>query len=247
MKTFHNEAEPGQIGKVVLMPGDPLRAKYIAENYLTDVVCYNRVRGMNGYTGYYKGNKISVQGSGMGIPSMGIYAYELFHNYDVDAIIRIGMAGAIHRDVEVGDLILAMGCCTNSNFSSQYHLPGTFAPIADFELLETAVHSVRRSGTPFRVGNVYSSDVFYEDTAGEKGLWEKMGVLVQEMETLSLYCTAARAGKKALSMLTVGSSIHHGRALTNEEREQNLDAMICCALEVSVERSMTAEERSLAG
>lgn len=234
MKTFHNEAELGQIGKTVLMPGDPLRAKYIAENYLEDVFCYNRVRGMNGYTGYYKGCRVSVQGSGMGIPSMGIYAYELFNNYDVDNIIRIGTAGALHKDVQVGDLIFAMGCCTNSNFPAQYHLPGSFAPIADFRLLEGAVGQARKDNARYHVGNVYSSDVFYEDQSGEKGIWAKMGVLVQEMETLSLYCTAARAGKHALSMLTAGSSIHTSEALTNEQREQSLDMMIRCALELAV-------------
>lgn len=233
MKTFHNEAELGQIGKTVLMPGDPLRAKYIAENYLDEVFCYNRVRGMNGYTGYYKGKRVSVQGSGMGIPSMGIYAYELFHHYDVDNIIRIGTAGALHKDVEVGDLIFAMGCCTNSNFPAQYHLPGAFAPIADFKLLEEAVNQARKDKACFHVGNVYSSDVFYEDQSGEKGIWAKMGVLVQEMETLALYCTAARAGKHALSMLTAGSSIHSSAALTNEQREQSLDMMIRCALELA--------------
>ena len=209
MKTFHIEAGSGQIGKTVLMPGDPLRAKYIAERYLADVVCYSRIRGMNGYTGYYKGKKVSVQGSGMGIPSMGIYSYELFNQFGVDTIIRVGTCGAINREVEVGSLIFAMGCCTNSNFPAQYHLPGSFAPIADFELLEQAVLQARQMGVPCRVGNVYSSDVFYEDLKGEKGQWEKMGVLAQEMETLSLYCTAARAGKRALGMLTVGSSIHH--------------------------------------
>lgn len=233
MHTFHNEAQQGQIGTTVLMPGDPLRAKYIAETYLTDVFCYNRVRGMNGYTGYYKGKKISVQGSGMGIPSMGIYSYELYNNYDVETIIRIGTAGAIHRDVEVGQMILAMGCCTNSNFPAQYHLPGTYAPMADFELLQRAAAEAERAGSSFKVGNVFCSDVFYEDLAGEKGSWEKMGVLVQEMESLSLYCTAARAGKKALSILTVGSSIHHDGALTNEEREKQLDAMISCALNIA--------------
>ncbi|MDO4340518.1 MAG: purine-nucleoside phosphorylase [Eubacteriales bacterium] len=233
MKTFHNEAESGQIGKTVLMPGDPLRAKYIAENYLEDAFCYNRVRGMNGYTGYYKGQRVSVQGSGMGIPSMGIYAYELFHNYDVDNIIRIGTAGAIHKDVAVGDLILAMGCCTNSNFPAQYHLSGTFAPIADFKLLEAAAGQARKDNVRFHVGNVFSSDVFYEDQCGEKGTWAKMGVLVQEMETLSLYCTAARAGKHALSMLTAGSSIHSSEALSNEQRERSLDMMIRCALELA--------------
>lgn len=236
MKTFHNEANPGQIAKTVLMPGDPLRAKYIAETYLDDAFCYNQVRGMYGYTGYYKGHKISVQGSGMGIPSMGIYAHELFHNYDVENIIRIGTAGAIHKDVEVGDLVFAMGCCTNSNFAGQYHLPGSFAPIADFSLLETAVQLAREKNIQFHTGNIYSSDVFYEEQPGEKGIWAKMGVLIQEMETLALYCTAARAGKKALAMLTAGSSIHSDRALTNEQREQNLDTMIRCALELA-ERS----------
>ena len=144
MKTFHNEAEPGQIAKTVLMPGDPLRAKYIAETYLEDVICYNQVRGMNGYTGYYQGKKVSVQGSGMGIPSMGIYSYELFHHYGVEEIIRIGTAGAVHESVAVGDLIFAMGCCTNSNFAAQYHLPGSFAAVADYNLLEKAVGFARK-------------------------------------------------------------------------------------------------------
>lgn len=234
MKTFHNEAEEGQIGKAVLMPGDPLRARYIAETYLTDAVCYNKVRGMNGYTGYYEGKKISVQGSGMGIPSMGIYAYELYHTYGVNAIIRVGTAGAIREEVAVGDIIMAMGCCTNSNFASQYHLPGSFAPIADFGLLKAAADEAEKVKAPYHVGNVFSSDVFYEDQQGEKAQWAKMGVLVQEMETLSLYTTAARAGKKALSILTAGSSLHSDRALTNEEREQKLDVMIRCALHVAL-------------
>lgn len=235
MKTFHNEASLGQIGKTVLLPGDPLRAKYIAETYLEDAFCYNQVRGMYGYTGYYKGCKVSVQGSGMGIPSMGIYAYELFNNYEVENLIRIGTGGAIHKNVEVGDVVFAMGCCTNSNFAGQYHLPGSFAPIADFSLLEKAVGLARENEIRFHVGNVFSSDVFYEDQAGEKGTWAKMGVLIQEMETLSLYCTAARAGKHALSILTAGSSIHSSKALTNEEREQNLDIMIRCALNLALE------------
>ena len=173
--TAHNNAKANDFAKTVLMPGDPLRAKYIAETYLTDVFCYNRVRGMNGYTGYYKGKKLSVQGSGMGIPSMGIYAYELYHNYDVDTIIRVGTAGAIHRNVEVGDLVLAMGCCTNSNFPSQYHLPGTFAPIADFGLLEAAAAHARNSHTPFRAGNVYSSDVFMRTVREKKDSGKKWG------------------------------------------------------------------------
>ena len=233
MKTFHNEAEPGAIAKTVLMPGDPLRAKYIAETYLENVVCYNQVRGMYGFTGNWKGCPVSIQGSGMGIPSMGIYAYELFHNYGVDNIIRIGTAGAIHTEVAVGDVVFAMGCCTNSSFAKQYHLPGTFSPVADYALLERAVNIARKSNVRFHVGNVFSSDVFYEDQTGEKAVWSKMGVLIQEMETLSLYCTVARAGKHALSILTAGSSIHTNTALTNEKREQNLDVMIRCALELA--------------
>lgn len=238
MKTFHNEAEPGDISNVVLMPGDPLRADYIAKTYLTDAVCYNRVRGMNGYTGFYKGKKVSVQGSGMGNPSMGIYAHELYHNYGVETIVRVGTAGAIHKAVSVGDLVLAMGCCSNSNFASQYHLPGVFAPIADFKLLESAVAHAKKADIPSHAGNIYSSDVFYEDVNGEKGIWEKMGVLAQEMETYALYCTAARAGKRALGMVTVGSSIHHNHALTNQEREQNLNKMIEIALEVAADESI---------
>ena len=157
MKTFHIEAEEGQIAKTVLMPGDPMRAKYIAEHYLTDVICYSQVRGMNGYTGYYNGKKVSVQGSGMGIPSMGIYSYELFNTFGVDQIIRVGTCGAVNRDVEVGSLILAMGCCSNSNFASQYHLPGIFAPLADYGLLESAVNQARILEAPFYVGNVSRS------------------------------------------------------------------------------------------
>ena len=235
MKTFHNEAEAGQIAKTVLMPGDPLRAAYIAPNYLEDAFCYNRVRGMYGYTGFYKGQQVSVQGSGMAIPSMGIYAYELYHHYDVQRIIRIGTAGAVHKNVKVGDLVFAMGCCTNSNFAAQYHLPGTFAPLADFTLLQQAAAYAEKNEICFHAGNVFSSDVFYEDLPGEKGVWADMGVLVQEMETLSLYCTAARAGKQALGILTVGSSIHSDQALTNEQREKNLDSMIRCALELAVQ------------
>lgn len=236
MKTFHIEAEPGQIADTVLMPGDPMRARYIAQHYLTDAQCYSQVRGMNGYTGYYKGKKISVQGSGMGIPSMGIYSYELFNQFGVDTIIRVGTCGAIRPDVKVGELLLAMGCCTNSGYAAQYHLPGVFAPLADYEVLERAVACARELKLDFHVGNVFSSDVFYEDEAGEKGKWEKMGVLAQEMETLSLYCNAARSGKRALALLTVGSSLHTSQALTNEERERSLDGMIRCALEVAAGR-----------
>lgn len=231
--TFHNEAKSGAVASCVLMPGDPLRAKYIAETYLTDVLCYNKVRGMAGYTGHYKGKRISVQGSGMGNPSMGIYAYELFKEYGVEAIIRVGTGGAIRKGLRLGDVVFAAGCCTNSNFARQYQLPGTFAPIADYELLEKSVAYAKERGFSYRVGNIFSSDVFYEDDDQSKARWEKMGVLVQEMETHALYCTAARAGKRALSILTVGSSIHHSSAMTNEQRESSLDKMIQIALEAA--------------
>ena len=233
MKTFHNEAGPGQIGKAVLMPGDPLRAKYIAETYLTDVFCYNRVRGMNGYTGYYKGKKLSVQGSGMGIPSMGIYAYELYHNYDVDTIIRVGTAGAIHRNVEVGDLVLAMGCCTNSNFTSQYHLPGTFAPIADYGLLRRAVEVAEKQGTNVVVGNVLSSDAFYNANKNANDLWKSMGVLAVEMEAAALYMNAAKAGKNALCILSISDHIYSGEELSAEERQVGFGKMMEIALELA--------------
>ena len=233
MSTPHISAEKGDFAKTVLMPGDPLRAKFIADTFLKDVRQVTGVRGMLGFTGTYEGRPISVMGSGMGMPSIGIYSYELFQYYGVERIIRIGSAGAVSDQLHLRDIVLGMGTCTNSNFAGQYHLPGTFAPIADFGLLEAAAAQARSSRIPFWVGNVFSSDVFYEDRKGEKGEWEKMGVLAQEMETLSLYCTAARTGKRALAMLTVGSSIHHDRALSNEEREKKLDAMIRCALEIA--------------
>ena len=163
-----------------------MRAKYIAEHYLTDVICYSQVRGMNGYTGYYNGKKVSVQGSGMGIPSMGIYSYELFNTFGVNQIIRVGTCGAVNRDVEVGSLILAMGCCSNSNFASQYHLPGIFAPLADYGLLESAVNQAKNHGKrPFYVGKMYTVPMYFMRIWQAKGQWEKMGVLAQEMETMS--------------------------------------------------------------
>ena len=168
----------------------------------------------------------------MGIPSMGIYSYELFNTFGVNQIIRVGTCGAVNRDVEVGSLILAMGCCSNSNFASQYHLPGIFAPLADYGLLESAVNQARILEAPFYVGNVYSSDVFYEDLAGEKASGRKWAFWHRKWR-LCLILYRSRAGKKALTMLTVGSSIHSSKALTNEEREKNLDTMIRCALEVA--------------
>lgn len=234
MSTPHNQAEKGEIAKTVLMPGDPLRAKFIAEHYLENPVLFNEVRNMLGYTGTYHGKPISVMGHGMGIPSIGIYSYELYNLYDVETIIRIGSAGGIAEGVHVGDLIAAMGACTDSNYGAQFRLPGPFAPIADYTLLERAVGIARKRGLPIRVGNVVSSDCFYNDNTDAAASWKKMGVLAVEMESVALYMNAARAGKKALALLTVSDLIFGSEAMSVKEREQGLTAMIEAALELSV-------------
>lgn len=232
MGTPHNAAEKGEIAKTVLMPGDPLRAKYIADTYLEDVKCFNTVRNMFGYTGTYKGKEISVMGGGMGIPSIGIYSYELYHFYDVESIIRIGSAGAFQDDVNLMDVVVGMGACTDSNYASQYHLPGTFAPIADFTLLEKAVNIARKQGTPVKVGNILSSDIFYNDDDAVNEKWRKMGVLAVEMEAAALYMNAARAGKKALCILTISNHIFKGDDLSAEERQTGFHKMMEIALEL---------------
>lgn len=232
MSTPHNAAQKGDIAKTVLMPGDPLRAKYIAETYLTDVTCYNTVRNMFGYTGYYKGKRISVQGSGMGIPSIGIYSYELFHFYDVENIIRIGSAGAIAEDVHIRDIVIGMGACTNSNYAAQYRLPGTYAPIASYDLLERAVNTAKQAGVSYHVGNVFSSDTFYDD-AQSLADWKKMGVLAVEMEAAALYMNAARAGKRALSLLTISDCPFTGEETTAEERQVSFTQMMEIALQIA--------------
>ena len=232
MSTPHNAANKGDIAKTVLMPGDPLRAKYIADTYLENVKCFNTVRNMFGYTGTYKGKEISVMGGGMGMPSMGIYSYELYNFYDVESIIRIGSAGAFQDDVNVMDVVIGMGACTNSNYASQYDLPGTFAPIADFELLEKAVNIARKQGTNVKVGNILSSDTFYNDDNRVNGKWLKMGVLAVEMEAAALYMNAARAGKKALCILTISDHLYKAEALSAEERQTGFNKMIEIALEL---------------
>ena len=215
MGTPHNEAEKGEIAKRVLMPGDPLRAKYIAEHFLKDAVCFNTVRNMLGYTGTYKGEKISAMGGGMGVPSVGIYTYELYHEYEVEEIIRIGSAGALQDDVDLRD-----------------NLPGTFAPIADYELLESAVNTVREKGLTVRAGNVLTSDVFYNDDPTVNDRWRKMGVLAVEMEAAALYMNAARAGKKALCMLTISDHLYKDEKLSARERQLGFDNMIQIALDM---------------
>ena len=232
--TPHIEAKSGQIAKTVLMPGDPLRAKFVAENFLENPVQFNGVRGMLGFTGRYKGKDISVMGSGMGIPSMGIYSYELFNFYNVDNIIRIGTAGAMQPDVKIRDIVIAQGACTNSDYCRQFNLPGYFAPIADYGLLSTCVEKAKAHGAPYHVGNILSSDIFYDDdkTANEK--WRKLRVLCVEMETSGLYMNAARASKKALGIFTISDSLVTGEATTSAERQSAFTAMMEIALETAV-------------
>jgi len=233
LPTPHNEAKLGDIAKTVLMPGDPLRAKFIADTYLEDVVCFNKVRNMLGFTGTYKGKKVSVMGGGMGMPSIGIYSYELFNFYDVDNIIRIGSAGGLSDSVKLRDVVIGMGASTNSNYASQYKLPGTFAPIADFDLLRKAVQAAEQLNIKTVVGNVLSSDTFYNDDKEANDLWRKMGVLAVEMEAAALYMNAARAGKKALCILTISDHIYTGEELSAEDRQKTFRDMMEIALEIA--------------
>lgn len=228
--TPHNGAEKSDIAESVLMPGDPLRAKFIAENFLDHGVCFNQVRNMFGYTGMYKGKRISVMGSGMGMPSIGIYSYELYHFYGVENIIRIGSAGGIADHVKVRDVVIGMGASTNSNYAAQYGLPGTFAPLADYSLLEKAVATSKQKGIAVKVGNLLSSDVFYEEDMTAAVAWKKMNVLAVEMEAAALYMNAARAGKKALCMVTISDHLFTKEALSAEERQTSFLEMIEIAL-----------------
>ena len=233
-------AEEGSIAKAVLMPGDPLRAKFVAEHYLENPVCFNTVRNMLGYTGTYKGRKLSVMGHGMGVPSVGIYAYELYQFYGVESILRIGSAGALADELQLRDIVIAQGACTDSNWASQYHLAGMFAPIADFHMLETCVETAKEMGVAYHVGNILSSDRFYGDDGdmpegwNANHGWQKMGVLAVEMEAAALYMNAARAGKRALAICTVSDHILHHEATTAEERQNGFTQMMELALKTSV-------------
>ena len=233
MSTPHNSAAKGDFAKTVLMPGDPLRSKFIADTFLEDAKLVNNVRGVQGYTGTYKGTPVSVMASGMGMPSMGIYSYELFSMYDVENIIRIGSAGAISSKLKLRDVIAGQGACTDSHFARQYGLPGQFAPIADFTLLEAAVSAARELGIEMPVGNLLSSDVFY-DASNSTMKWAEMGVLAVEMESAALYMTAAKLGKRALAICSVSDSIVTGEALDAKERQTTFTAMMRVALETAV-------------
>lgn len=231
--TPHISAKKEDIAKTVLMPGDPLRSEFIAKNFLKNPVLVNDVRGVHGYTGEYNGKKVTVMASGMGQPSIGIYSYELFNFYDVDTIIRVGTCGSFHPDLHARDIIVAMGACTNGNYAMQYKLPGTFAPIADFDLVRRAAEECEKAGVNYKVGNIFSSDIFY-DEANSGMDWAKMGVLGVEMESAALYCNAARAGKKALCICTVSDSfIYPEENTTAEERQNSFTAMMKIALNLA--------------
>ncbi len=231
--TPHNEGLQGAIADTVLMPGDPLRAQWIAEEYLDDPVCFNQIRGMLGYTGTYKGKRISVMGSGMGMPSIGIYSYELYNVYQVGSIIRVGTVGGLEESLQLGDVLIGMGACTDSAYASQYHMPGTFAPIASWELLEKAVKEAQARQCAYKVGNLLSSDVFYCDDFNDLEVWKKMGVLGVEMEAAALYMNAARAGKQALAVCTVSNKIGQDGFLLPEDQKKAYRNMVEIALEIS--------------
>ena len=223
--TPHIGAQFGDIAETMIMAGDPLRAKLMAERFLDDPVQFNNVRGMLGFTGTYQGKRISVMGHGMGMPSIGIYTYELYNFYDVKTIIRVGSAGAIHNDLHIGDLVIAEGACTNSNYALQYEMPGTYAPIANFELLRKAAEACDRMGYNYKVGNVLSSDVFYSDNP-HNDKWMALGVLAVEMEIAALYMNAARSGNRALGICTISDHILTGEATTAEERQNTFTRMM---------------------
>ena len=230
--TPHIGAREGEIAEKVIMAGDPLRAKFMAETFLTNPVQYNAVRGMLGYTGEYKGKRVSVQGHGMGIPSIGIYTYELYNFYGVKRIIRTGSAGAYHPDLQLGDVVLGMGACTDSNYADQYNLPGAYAPIADFGLLSAAAAKAEAMGINYKVGNILSSDVFYGDDAERWHQWQKMGVLAVEMEAAALYMNAARSGNEALCICTISDSLVHGTACSAEQRQTSFTNMMEIAFDI---------------
>ena len=237
--TPHINAKPEDFGQTVLLPGDPLRAKFIAENFLKDAVLVNNVRGVNGYTGTYDGIKVSVMASGMGMPSMGIYSYELFNFFDVKNIIRVGSAGALNPAIHVRDVVFGMGACTDSRFSTQFHLAGDFAPICSFDMLRCGVETAEEMKLNYHVGNLLSSDRFYGDESDVPEAlkantgWTKMGVMAIEMEAAALYMNAARANKNALAICTISDHLVTGEATTAEERQNTFTDMMELALNIA--------------
>lgn len=229
-----NVTEQGIIAETVLLPGDPLRAKFIAENFLENPIQFNTVRNAFGYTGTYKGKKVSVFGTGMGMPSIGIYSYELINFYGVKNLIRVGSCGSIQPDVKVRDIVIGMSASTNSNYASQYNLPGTIAPCASWKLLKAATAVAESKGIEPKVGNILSSDTFYDNDADSWKKWAKMGVLSIEMEAAALYMNAANAGANALCILTVSDSLVTHEATTSEERQNSFTQMMEIALEVAI-------------
>ncbi len=233
MATPHNTAQSGDIARTVLMSGDPLRAQYVAEHWLKDPMRFNEIRGMYGFTGTYKGVRLSVMGHGMGIPSIGIYSYELYHHYDVDNIIRFGSAGGLVDDLELMDIIIAAGAGTDSSFGTQYGFPEGYVPAASFPLLDAAVQAGRELGIPFRVGNVYSTDAFYHtDNASER--MRRAGILAVEMEAAGLYVNAAEAGKQALTILTVSDHLYKHIEVDAHQRQTGFNQMIELALNTAI-------------
>lgn len=234
--TPHIAAKKEDFAKTVLMPGDPLRSKFIAETFLTDPKLVNNVRGVQGYTGTWKGVPVTVMASGMGMPAIGIYSWELFHFYDVENIIRIGSAGAIRDEVRLMDIVFAQAACTNSSYGAQFGVGGTYAPIADFTLLSVAVEKAREAGARFHVGNILSSDNFYYAEGGSTAdKWKSMGVLATEMEAAALYMNAAHAGKRALCMCTISDHLYRPEALSADERQTSFTQMMTIALDTAVE------------
>ena len=238
--TPHINATPEDFAKTVLMPGDPLRAKFIAENFLENPRLVNNVRGVQGYTGTYKGVPVSVMASGMGMPSIGIYSYELFTVFGVENIIRVGSAGALQSGIKVRDIVLGQGACTDSNYASNFRLDGTFAPIASYKLLKICAEEAEKLGASYHVGNLVSSDVFYGDFEGvdakntSTAKWSKMGVMAVEMEAAALYMNAARLGKNALAICTVSDHVLTGEATSAQERQSSFTQMMTLALETAI-------------
>ena len=233
--TPHINASPEDFAKTVLMPGDPKRSEFIAKNFLDNPVLVNDVRGVHGYTGTYKGTPVSVMASGMGMPAIGIYSYELFNFFDVDNIIRVGSAGSLQPHIHVRDVVFGQGACFQGGFAQQYHLPGEIAPIADYTLLKTAVAQAEKQGVNYHVGNILSSDMFYNDDPSDTMKWAKMGVMAVEMEAAALYMNAARAGKRGLCICTISDSLVTHEVTTAEERQNTFTQMMEIALDTAVE------------